>query len=862
MKSYKQYNESVRDMMTPKSEEDIKNAILRLDKKELEGRISILFHQRNFGEIRDMINMGINGEVLNGLLRNSVPSHQTEMLKLALDNGADVNTDDDFPLRASIYNNHVDMFIELIEHGANFERALISLKEENEKNNMMDNKLIDKYTKIYHKMNESVRDQMTPKSEEDIIKSLDKLSPDEKLKVGVDNSIEWIVKQALEEGATVSCHNMNKAGTLDNLNIYYIMSKHLNRLNKKDFDYYDNLHNKMSESVRDQMTPKSKEDIKKSLDNISKKNRYHLLGAKLKKACVNSQLDDAEELLKMGADSNYDTDETMHPSGWDSISLACLSQDVECIRLLLRYGAKVRPLHFRLSHVDGTNGDKEKEKEIIKLLNQHTFKGKFKQFIGMNEGVRDFMTPKSQKDINRNIKHMNLNIKNKLMLEFIREENLEMILVMTNSGLKVTPYMIKIASIHHRLSAISLLRYIKEKQKEKLNEGIRDLMTPKSEEDVRRAFEKLDSYSKLINGIKAGVMWAVKEAISEGADIHTATDQPLLVAIDCKNMEAVKLLLSLGADVHGGNELNLRDACRTRNIELIRLLLDHGADLNVAINHKRKWGYVWAPEVDKVLKEYDNAKNKIKRFFSFNESVRDLMTPKSEEDIMKLDFDSVNPLQKFAIGVNYEMIWLVKQAIEQNPSVIHSGYLYIINAVNNDDEKMVKFLIDAGMEVSINNEQPLRQAILHNNVEITKLLVLAGANKDNEYVQDLCDECEGEEAWEFVCNFNKIDESVKDMMTPKSKEELDVPMRKLFKEDPIQFFYKYHMTYSEMNVIFSEEEIRSVMDKFTESLSWAIVNINSEELKEVIWYLYKNFLEIFLNIIFLITNEFLQTLIY
>ena len=89
-------------------------------------------------------------------------------------------------------------------------------------------------------------------------------------------------------------------------------------------------------------------------------------------------------------------------------------------------------------------------------------------------------------------------------------------------------------------------------------------------------------------------------------------------------------------------------------------------------------------------------------------------------------------------------------------------------------------------------------------------------------------------------HLNSYNESVRDLMTPKTKDELNIPMRKLFKEDPIQFFYKYHMTYSEMNVIFSEEEIRSVMDKFTESLSWAIVNVNSEELKEVVWYLYKN----------------------
>jgi hypothetical protein len=83
--------------------------------------------------------------------------------------------------------------------------------------------------------NESIRNKMIPKSEEEISKNIEKLSVNEKLKLGVENNVEWVVKQAIEEGATITSHIMNKATTLNTLKIYNFLKDYVikNKLYKK-----------------------------------------------------------------------------------------------------------------------------------------------------------------------------------------------------------------------------------------------------------------------------------------------------------------------------------------------------------------------------------------------------------------------------------------------------------------------------------------------------------------------------------------------------------------------------------------------------------------------------------------------------
>lgn len=80
------------------------------------------------------------------------------------------------------------------------------------------------------------------------------------------------------------------------------------------------------------------------------------------------------------------------------------------------------------------------------------------------------------------------------------------------------------------------------------NESIRDLMKPKSKEDIVKALG-LSLEEQLIRGLEKGEYWLVKQAIENGADIRYRDDTPLYRATIYEDERAMKLLLKHGAKV-------------------------------------------------------------------------------------------------------------------------------------------------------------------------------------------------------------------------------------------------------------------------------------------------------------------------
>ena len=80
---------------------------------------------------------------------------------------------------------------------------------------------------------------------------------------------------------------------------------------------------------------------------------------------------------------------------------------------------------------------------------------------------------------------------------------------------------------------------------EELN--VRELMTPKSDDDLRKVVTKLKPNEKLAKACLNNLIWLAKEAIEEGGDINN-DKSPLKYAIKRRHFEILEFLLDNGAD--------------------------------------------------------------------------------------------------------------------------------------------------------------------------------------------------------------------------------------------------------------------------------------------------------------------------
>ena len=192
----------------------------------------------------------------------------------------------------------------------------------------------------------------------------------------------------------------------------------------------------------------------------------------------------------------------------------------------------------------------------------------------------------------------------------------------------------------------------------KTNESIRDKMTPKSEVEIKSKLGYLEPNQKLFKGAKEGLLWLVKQALEEGADINKKTieqfhvpSNALKIAVEYKNDDIVEFLLTKGIviqphlldtslrnDDYDTTKL-LLDAgvtptahdlilgIETNDLNIVKILLDKGVDV--------KDNYKWAMQVAEEGTPNYEIMNLLQSRIKTNESIRDKMTPKSDIDIRK-----------------------------------------------------------------------------------------------------------------------------------------------------------------------------------------------------------------------------------
>jgi hypothetical protein len=117
----------------------------------------------------------------------------------------------------------------------------------------------------------------------------------------------------------------------------------------------------------------------------------------------------------------------------------------------------------------------------------------------------------------------------------------------------------------------------------------------------------------------------------------------------------------------------------------------------------------------------------ITKFNNFvNEGVVDKMTPKSHEYIRNHVKD-YTPDQKLTLGCQQGILWLVKEAIEEGAN--YNNYSVLGDASRYNQLEIVKYLIeDMGVDVNINDDYALKNAVINGRTDITEYLIDKGAN--------------------------------------------------------------------------------------------------------------------------------------
>ena len=216
--------------------------------------------------------------------------------------------------------------------------------------------------------------------------------------------------------------------------------------------------------------------------------------------------------------------------------------------------------------------------------------------------------------------------------------------------------------------------------KEFINEGIKNKMTPKSEENIKEIFSKMTPIQKIEKGAENGIMWAVEEGLREIGK----SEKSLKVAI--------------------------QNAIQNNHLDITEYLIDNG---NVN------------------LKDIDDIENNINYMIDpdeeFEKSIIGKLNAKRLE-ILKGKNDYTGQLSYACQHNDYE---LAVESIEKGADVKDKHGMFMWKAVSTRNVKLIKLLLDKGVPPESSSEfdanQNIEKATGTNNVEIVKLLLQYGS---------------------------------------------------------------------------------------------------------------------------------------
>jgi ankyrin repeat protein len=231
----------------------------------------------------------------------------------------------------------------------------------------------------------------------------------------------------------------------------------------------------------------------------------------------------------------------------------------------------------------------------------------------------------------------------------------------------------------------------------------------------------------LSDAVRSNDIEAVRDALRDGADPAARDNAALIIASAVASAEVIKLLIDAGADATARDNKALLNAAKRNSTDAVRILLEAGACATADGDQSMNYA------IENI--NFDIILLLIKHGQEINDFEDYTLTYAAEisESVELLEFliqhgadpavDNCRPLRHAVLEGNLTTSALL---LSKLPDI---DILNLIEyAVGSRKLEAVKFIIDAGADVTIRNNHAVRKAHIDENPEIIQLLVDACSN--------------------------------------------------------------------------------------------------------------------------------------
>lgn len=284
----------------------------------------------------------------------------------------------------------------------------------------------------------------------------------------------------------------------------------------------------------------------------------------------------------------------------------------------------------------------------------------------------------------------------------------------------------------------------------------------------------------IISAAKDGRLDIIEHLIKLGINLNDKLDEILKIAVYSRNFDLVKYAIDNNADVSKDEEYLLKHAALNGYTEIIKCLVEAGADIHIENNMPIR-NAIKSGSIETVI----YLKDKGSVVDSKGDGALYECIIRGYNDILQYLIESGTTTHKeshqpIGAAIEYNNIDVVKYLIEQGASacdglqsaiylnrfdivrLIVDNYLvlqnidnlvYLVQAIDHRDNRVLKYLVDNGINVNVKNDFAIQYATMQGNFEAVKCLVEKGANLlNNSLVSNACEVGHGEMAAYLISN--------------------------------------------------------------------------------------------------------------